>query len=252
MPTSKRERQRANRQAGRAAAAAAKRRRSTRRNTVIIVVLVAVAATVAILATTSGKKAKTAKAVTTSATSCAHGPSQISFSHPPAMTIDSHASYLAVVKTNAGSFTITLDAAKAPVTVNNFVFLAQHGFYNCSDFQRVIPGFVVQGGATPAAPNRGPGYQYTGHVPPKAANPAQQYPLGSVAMANSGSPSSDASQFFIVVGAQGESLPNDYTLFGQVTTGMAVVQRIASQGGPGPNGTPKVLYHMITVTIHKT
>ncbi len=67
-------------------------------------------------------------------------------------------------------------------------------------------------------------------------------------MANSGKPSSDGSQFFIVVGAQGEALPPNYTLFGQVISGMAVVQKIAADGTP-QGVPPKVLHHMVKVTV---
>ena len=75
-----------------------------------------------------------------------------------------------------------------------------------------------------------PGYTIPDELPPKAANPAQQYPLGSLVMANTGQPNTGGSQFFIVSGPQGESLPNTYSLFGQVTSGMNVVEHHRQAG----------------------
>jgi cyclophilin family peptidyl-prolyl cis-trans isomerase len=133
------------------------------------------------------------------------------------------------------------------------VYLAQKGFFTCVIFHRVIPGFVVQGGDPTGTGTGGPGYQFTESGPPTAANTAQQYPLGSVAMANSNSPATtdpttNGSQFFIVTGSQGESLPPDYVLFGQVTSGMSVVDTISNDGSS--SGVPPTITHrMLSVTI---
>ena len=99
------------------------------------------------------------------------------------------------------------------------MFLANKGYYHCVIFHRVIPEFMDQTGDPTGTGQGGPGYTITDENPPKAANAAQQYPLGSVAMANTGQPNSGGSQFFIVAGPQGESLPNTYALFGTVTSG---------------------------------
>ena len=134
--------------------------------------------------------------------------------------------------------------------MNNFVFLANKGYFNCGIFLRVIPGFVNQTG-NPAQTNAGtePGYTIPDELPAKAANPAQQYPLGSLAMANTGQPNTGGSQFFIVAGPQGETLPNTYSLFGQVTSGMSVVDTINKQGSA--NGIPPdVTQRIISVTIN--
>lgn len=167
------------------------------------------------------------------------------------MTIDTSKTYTATVQTDVGTFTMSLDPSEAPIAVNSFVFLAQHNFFNCIIFHRVIPGFVDQTGDPTGTGTGGPGYQFTEHGPPAAANPADQYPLGSVAMANSSSgttdPSTNGSQFFIVTGASGESLPPDYVLFGQVTSGMSVVQAINKDGTA--SGTPSVIHRMLKVTI---
>ena len=133
---------------------------------------------------------------------------------------------------------VTLDASTAPMTVNNFVFLANKGFYNCVIFHRVIPGFMDQTGDPTGTGTGGPGYTIPDEYPPKAANAADQYPLGSVAMANTGQPHTGGSQFFIVAGAQGESLPNSYSLFGQVTSGMTWSTPSTPKAMPAPAKRP--------------
>jgi cyclophilin family peptidyl-prolyl cis-trans isomerase len=293
MPTEKRARKRAARDARIAAQQRAQKRRSTVRRTVTVVVLVAVAGgiyalvgtggstknnagkkggtTTTTLATTSTTATTTPTTTTTTAPSgaqaaanatavaagCPNDPTQAltktMYKTAPAMTIDTTKTYTATVKTDAGTFVITLDAKSAPVAVNSFVFLAQKDFFNCVIFHRVIPGFVVQGGDPTGTGTGGPGYEFTEKGPPAAANAAQQYPLGSVAMANSNSPSTtdpstNGSQFFIVTGTQGEQLPPDYVLFGQVTSGMSVVDQISTDGSA--SGVPPTVTHrMLSVTI---
>lgn len=162
---------------------------------------------------------------------------------PPPMTIDPSKTYTATITTDIGPFTMTLDPKEAPKTVNNFVFLADQHFYDCDVFHRVIPSFVDQTGDPTGTGKGGPGYQFADELP-KTATP--QYPLGSVAMANSG-PNTNGSQFFIVAGTQGETLAPSYSLFGQVTSGMAVVDKINADGST--SGTPTTLHRMISVTI---
>jgi cyclophilin family peptidyl-prolyl cis-trans isomerase len=178
------------------------------------------------------------------------------FFKPPAMTISTSCDYKAVVQTDVGTFTISLYAKTAPVTVNDFVFLARHHFYDTTEFHRVIKGFVVQGGAvvppTPQNPDpavgQGPGYTVRGEVP-KPGHPT--YPLWSVAMAKTAdeAPGTSGSQFFIVVGKEGEDLPPVYSLFGRVTSGMSVVEKIADDGGPAPYGFPKKVHYIEKLTI---
>jgi cyclophilin family peptidyl-prolyl cis-trans isomerase len=174
------------------------------------------------------------------------------YSAAPPMTIDSSKTYTADVKTTTGSFVITLDAKSAPQTVNNFVFLADKGYYHCVIFHRVVPNFMDQTGDPTGTGSGGPGYTIPDENPPKASNPAQQYPLGSVAMANTGQPNTGGSQFFIVAGSEGESLGNTYSLFGQVTSGMNVVDTINQQGNskPSSNGVPPdVTQRIVSITI---
>lgn len=177
----------------------------------------------------------------------------IAFTTAPPMCVAAHGTYLATVRTDLGSFVVTMPVAAAPAAVNNFVFLSRYHFYDLTVFHRVIPGFAVQGGDPTGTGSGGPGYAFTGNTPnARCATTKNCYPVGSVAMANSGSPKSNGSQFFIVVGAQGVQLPPDYTLFGTVTKGMAVIEKIAADGNAvaADNGVPpKVLHHIVTVTV---
>lgn len=164
------------------------------------------------------------------------------------MAISTSKTYTADVVTTAGQFTITFDAKKAPHTVNNFVYLARAHFYDCVTFHRVIPGFVVQGGDPLGNGTGGPGYSFADELPTTA------YPLYSVAMANSG-PNTNGSQFFIVTGASGESLPQSYSRFGQVTAGTSVVKTINDSGNsdPASGGVPPLVTHrIISITIHES
>lgn len=179
----------------------------------------------------------------------------LTWTSAPPMTIDPSKTYDASIRTDVGTFDVALDASTAPITVNNFVFLADHGFYHCVIFQRVIPGFMDQTGDPTGTGSGGPGYTIADEYPKKAANPADQYPLGSVAMANTGQPHTGGSQFFIVAGAEGEDLPPTYSLFGQVTSGMRVVQQINADGNASAsaNGVPpKVVHRILSVTITHT
>jgi cyclophilin family peptidyl-prolyl cis-trans isomerase len=271
VPTDKRQRQKAGRQARLAAEQkAVKRRQNTRRFiTVTIVALVVVG--ISFLIFKPGKKSTaatttTSKPVTTTTKPAPAGgsgntsPSAIttsadcpanfsatlnkpSYSAYPPMTIDASKTYTATVTTDIGPFTIRLDPKEAPKAVNSFVFLANQHFFDCIIFHRVIPSFVDQTGDPTGKGTGGPGYEFADELP-KTATP--QYPLGSVAMANSGA-NTNGSQFFIVAGSQGESLQPNYTLFGTVTSGMAVVDKINADGAN--SGTPTTLHRMVSVTI---
>ncbi len=155
------------------------------------------------------------------------------FAAAPPMCIDPAKTYRATVETGKGSFTITFDAKKAPVTVNNFVFLARFHFYDGSGFHRVVPNFVIQGGSGDGQGGGGPGYAFQDELPQ-----AGEYKIGSIAMANAGANTND-SQFFVITGANGAALPPSYSLFGAVTQGMDTVNAIAALGtGDGPPSEP--------------
>lgn len=136
----------------------------------------------------------------------------------PEMQIDSKRQYLAVLNTSAGKLTITLYADKTPVTVNNFVHLAKNKFYDSTIFHRVISGFMIQGGDPRGDGTGGPGYRFDDEPF------EEEYEKGIVAMANSG-PNTNGSQFFIM--HTDYPLPKDYVIFGKVSEGIEVVDKIA-------------------------
>ena len=158
------------------------------------------------------------------------------------MVIDPAKRYTAVVETTMGSLTISLDAAAAPKTVNNFVFLARYHYFDGIFFHRVIPNFVLQGGDPEGTGRGGPGYQFADELPK-----AGRYELGSLAMANAG-PNTNGSQFFVISGSDGARLPPQYSLFGKVVAGLEVVAAIDAIGTS--SGTPKerVVINSVTIT----
>jgi cyclophilin family peptidyl-prolyl cis-trans isomerase len=166
-----------------------------------------------------------------------------SFENPPPMCLEEGVEYDAVVTTDAGEFTIALDAEAAPETVNNFVVLAQYHYFDGVAFHRVIPGFVVQGGDATGDPpgTGGPGYA----IPDELPGSVDDYVEGSVAMANSG-PDTGGSQFFVWLGPQPLPEP-DYALFGQVTDGLDVVRLIEADGSA--EGTPATVHVIQSVEI---
>jgi cyclophilin family peptidyl-prolyl cis-trans isomerase len=164
------------------------------------------------------------------------------WSSAPKMAIDPKSAYTAVLRTSEGNITIALDPKTAPKTVNNFVFLSKEGFYDGLTFHRVIPDFVIQGG-DPGNDTGGPGYAFEDELPK-----AGDYKLGSVAMANSG-PNTNGSQFFIITGQQGVQLPPNYSLFGQVTKGQDVADKISTMAAPGTETPdPPVTIEKVTIT----
>ena len=178
-------------------------------------------ATPAAAATGNTPAAATATpAFTPSATSRVSG-SRTSYSGSPAMTLDPESDYVANFRTNQGNFTVKLFATQTPVTVNNFVFLAQQGFYDGLIFHRVIEGFMIQGGDPTGTGAGGPGYQFQDEI---VAGLVFDAP-GKLAMANAG-PGTNGSQFFITVSAT-DWLTGNHTIFGEVTEGQNVVNAIS-------------------------
>jgi len=128
----------------------------------------------------------------------------------------------AIMETNKGTLEIEFFDEHTPNTVKNFVLLAQSGYYNGVTFHRVIPDFVVQGGDPTGTGRGGPGYRIADEV----KNPVQEHVLGALSMANAG-PNTNGSQFFIVIGPQNcKHLNGKHTVFGKVTKGMDVVNKI--------------------------
>jgi peptidyl-prolyl cis-trans isomerase B (cyclophilin B) len=127
----------------------------------------------------------------------------------------------ATLHTNAGPITVRFFDDDAPKTVENFRKLAGDGFYDGLIFHRVIPDFMIQGGDPEGTGTGGPGYTFEDE-PVRG-----DYVRGSLAMANAG-PNTNGSQFFICHQDLTGKLPKNYTLFGQVTKGMEVVDAIVS------------------------
>jgi cyclophilin family peptidyl-prolyl cis-trans isomerase len=138
----------------------------------------------------------------------------------PAMTIDPTQPYFASVETNKGTFCLELYAGKTPVTVNNFVFLAESGFYDGVLFHRVIPGFVAQSGDPTGSGFGGPGYQFEDEIVDELKHDGP----GVLSMANAG-PNTNGSQFFITYAALPD-LDGVHTVFGRVVEGMDVVESL--------------------------
>ena len=137
---------------------------------------------------------------------------------PPEMQIDTSKTYKAVLSTSEGNITINLYADKTPITVNNFVYLGQKGFYDKTIFHRIIKDFMIQGGDPKGDGSGGPGYKFNDE-------PFEgEYKRGIVAMANAG-PNTNGSQFFIM--HNDYNLPKNYVIFGEVIQGIDVVDKIA-------------------------
>jgi cyclophilin family peptidyl-prolyl cis-trans isomerase len=164
----------------------------------------------------------------------------------PSLVIDAAKQYQAKLYTTDGVITADILPKLAPVTANNFVFLACHGFYDGLVFHRVIPGFMIQGGDPLGTGGGGPGYSF------KDEPVARSYQVGDLAMANSGA-NTNGSQFFIIQGAQGVSLPKSYNLFGHVVANQTVVNTIAQApahaGSDGATSAPNSPVKITKVTI---
>ncbi|MSO36842.1 MAG: peptidylprolyl isomerase [Acidimicrobiia bacterium] len=166
----------------------------------------------------------------------------------PPMTVDPAKKYSATMVTSCGTIEIALDAKAAPQSVNAFVALSREGFYDGTLFHRIVKDFVDQGGDPSGDGTGGPGFVLPDEPP------ADGYKVGSVALANSGTGTS-GSQFFIATSKTGaEKLgtggpPYKYSILGQVTNGMDVVELINSFGTVGEAGTPTKKIYTTKVTI---
>jgi peptidylprolyl isomerase len=154
------------------------------------------------------------------------------YSAPPPMTIDVTKKYTATFKmAKGGEFVVQLYPDKAPITVNSFVFLARDGYFNGVTFHRVLEGFMAQGGDPTGTGTGGPGYKFA-YEP----NDLKFDKAGVMAMANNGPATpTNGSQFFITFGPT-PNLDGGYTIFGQVISGMDVVNGITRRD-PSQNPT---------------
>jgi cyclophilin family peptidyl-prolyl cis-trans isomerase len=163
------------------------------------------------------------------------------YDQAPKMQIDTSKDYTATLKTSCGTIDLELFAKETPVTVNNFVFLAEKGFYDGLTFHRIIPDFVLQGGDPKGDGTGGPGYEFEDEIVPRLTFD-QPFLL---AMANSGK-DTNGSQFFITTG-EPKHLNGLHTIFGRVTTGKDAVKAIEAVGSV--DGTPSETVYIEKVTI---
>jgi cyclophilin family peptidyl-prolyl cis-trans isomerase len=242
----KRERQRVNREAARAAQEQAIKRarlvRTLRTVAVIVVLVVGVAVVVSLL---RGDEDSNGGGGTADREQTVDKPT---FEQPPPQTIDPTKQYTATIETSEGTIVASLEPTAAPVAVNNFVFLAREGYYDDLCIDRASKDFVIQGGSPTCDQQGDPGYSVVGEVP------TDNYPLGSLAAAKGADEPAGTmgSQFFIVTGQGGSTLPNDYARFGTVTEGLDVAQRIESYAPPAGDGPPTKDVTIRKITIAET
>lgn len=168
---------------------------------------------------------------------------ETSFDAFPPMTVDAKKKYTAKVELEkGGSFQIELFPAKAPKAVNSFVFLARKHYFDGVTFHRVLEGFMAQGGDPTGTGTGGPGYTFDLESSDLTFDKA-----GVVAMANTGQPNSNGSQFFITFGPQ-DFLNGGYTIFGQVTQGMDVVNAITRRDPQAAPTTPGDAIKTVTIS----
>lgn len=171
------------------------------------------------------------------------------YAKPFEQSLDPAKTYTATLETNKGTFTVSLLPEEAPIAVNNFVSLAREGFYDGTPFHRIVSGFVIQGGDPTGTGAGGPGYTFSDEPVGK------DYERGTVAMANAG-PNTNGSQFFVVLKDLRGQLPKNYTIFGEVTSGMDAVDAIAAtpvrRGRGGENSTPTEAVTLERVTIEES
>jgi len=163
---------------------------------------------------------------------------------PTMEQFDKNKKYSVTLKTTEGDITLDLTASLTPKTVENFVTLANKGFYNNTIFHRVIKGFMVQGGDPKGDGTGGPGYKFDDE--PFTG----EYTRGTIAMANAG-PNTNGSQFFIM--HQDYPLPKNYVIFGKVTAGIEVVDKIAESpvktSASGEPSSPVTPVKILSVSV---
>jgi len=256
MPAAdKRARKKENARAAREQREAALKRKRRIRSAITFGIVGVVFIGVIVLISLGGGKSKKAASTTTTKTAATLPAGCVttvppkttkpSYKASPALTIDRSKTYVAHVSTTCGEFDITLDAKVAPETVNSFVFLADHHFYDGLTFQRLVKNFVIQGGDPKGNGTGGPGYA----LPTEP--PTGGYAQGSVAMANAGA-GTTGSQFFVVVSPSGAKElggpPYLYSDLGTVTKNFDVVQKLMTFAGSG-DGPPTRPLYMFSVTV---
>ncbi len=264
--TREQERARARRRAEKFEAKQALKEREAARNRQVAVVVAAVLLVVAAFVflttqlgddtttpaaapTTSGPSSATASPVE-GCTAAPAPPTAITKVAKPDKTTAAGKTYTAVVTTNCGDITLELDGAKAPQTVASFVALAKADYFAASPCHRVTTEgiFVLQCGDPLGGTGTGPGYSYGIENAPKDGT----YPKGTLAMARTNDPNSNADQFFVVY--KDTKLPTEgggYSIFGTVTGGMDIVEKIAAAGvsGGATDGAPAAPISILKVAV---
>jgi peptidyl-prolyl cis-trans isomerase B (cyclophilin B) len=248
------------RQQARRAEARAKRRQRQQVIGAVAAVLVVVLGVVLLVRLTGGGSKTDASSTvpTTAATTAAAGTCGFvkagtaakDVGTPPSTGVPHTGSSQATITFGTGPLTATLDTAKAPCTVNSFSYLAGKKYFDGTSCHRLTTAsiYVLQCGDPTGTGSGGPGYQFgEENLPTGAAN---NYPAGTLAMANAGS-GTNGSQFFIVY--KDTTLPASYTIFGKVTAGLPVVQAIAAGGvaGGGTDGKPVLPATIKSVVVKK-
>ena len=162
----------------------------------------------------------------------------------PEMNIDISKKYTAVIKTSMGDMSVEFFTEEAPMTVNNFINLSRDGYYDNVIFHRVISGFMIQGG-DPSGTGHGEMGKYPGYKFEDELNNQRSYEKGILAMANAG-PDTNGSQFFIM--HVDYPLPYQYTIFGFVTDGLDIIDKIASvETGDGDKPVNDVVIETVEI-----
>jgi len=265
--TREQERARARRRAEKFDAKQAAREREAARNRQVGVVVVAVLAVVAAFVFLAGRLSDDSPAPAANSTPSASAtsspaapvegctappaaPSAVKTQTLPDKKTAAGKTFTAEVTTNCGKLTLELDGAKAPQTVASFVGLAQSGYFKDAPCHRVTTSgiFVLQCGDPMGGQGTGPGYSYGIENAPQDG----RYPKGTLAMARTTDPNSNADQFFIVYqDTDLSSVPEGYSIFGKVTSGMDIVEKIAAAGaaGGGGDGAPNAPISILTVAV---
>jgi len=167
------------------------------------------------------------------------------FANAPQKCLVDGKNYTVTLTTDQGTLHIAMRPDIAPVTVNSFVNLARYHYFDGTTCHRAIVGFVVQCGDPTATGTGGPGYEFIDEL-----TKIEPYQIGSVAMANAG-PNTNGSQFFIITGASGASLPPNYTLFGKVADAdLGVVAALDALANPA-DGPPLTPINITSATVEE-
>ncbi|MDO9355567.1 MAG: peptidylprolyl isomerase [Solirubrobacteraceae bacterium] len=161
----------------------------------------------------------------------------------PKGKLDASKKNIITLQTSCGNITIELAAKEYPKTANAVATLVKNGYWDNTQFHRIIPGFVIQGGDPTGTGTGGPSWKVV-----EAPKSTETYPEGTLAMAKTGNdaPGTTQSQFFIMVGS---GLDPQYAVAGKVTSGMNVAKAIEAQGDPSGSGTPTAVATIIKATF---